>query len=249
MLFVEPGKLPTHLLLGERKAATSWIWKQFSDHPDVYVLPKKEIYFFNHHYHKGLRWYRSKFPTDKRVVMDTTPDYFFDECFERIKEDLPNAKLIVCLRHPIERAYSQWKFGCFCGRCDEEFIDAWERDWNRVRTRGLCDEHLSCFLKHYELGTSLLVVLYDDLLNDPLEFINRIYDYVGVPRHSSRFFDKKWMPGEVSETGTEDDYEEISNRRMSDSDYSTLNEYYASSMVSTEKMLESNRMFLSDRLS
>ena len=223
--------------MGVRKSATSWIWKQFTDHPDVYTLPEKEVYFFNKNYKKGLNWYRSKFTTNQGVVLDTTPDYFFKGACDRIKNDLPDAKLLVCLRNPIDRAYSHWKFGCFVGNCSEEFIDAWNKDWNRVRTRGLYDNHLGCYLQHYRLGDSFLALLYDDLQADPLMFVNKIQDYLEVPRRLSGFFDKKWMPGEVSETNTEKDYEAISKRRMSRSDCITLKAYYNNSIINTENIL------------
>jgi hypothetical protein len=231
------GKKPTHLLLGTRKSATSWIWKQFSDHPDVYVHPEKEIYFFNNYYDKGLSWYQNQFPTKKRVVLDTTPDYFYQECAERIKKDLPNAKLLVNLRNPIDRAYSHWKFGCFVGNCDEDFIKAWKRDWNRIRTRGLYDKHLESFLDHYKLDRSFLALSYDALLHKPFQFINQIYKFVGVPRHSSQFFEKKWMPGEISATGKEEVYKPISERKMPDHEYKTLKNYYSSSIRRTEEIL------------
>ncbi len=232
MLFSKnKGSLPTHLLLGVRKGASSWIWKQFSDHPDVYVHPKKEPAFFNINYHRGLGWYKEQFRTKKKVVIDTTPDYFNQDLASKIKKDLPNAKLFVCLRNPIERAYSHWKFGYYLvNTCNRSFMQSWNEDWKKIRTRGLYDQHLKAF-------QNSKVLLYDDLLLDPLSFINEIYDFVGVKRHDSKFFQKKWMPGGISTNEKEKEYEKISKQRMNENEYHILKNYYSQSIKNTEEIL------------
>lgn len=224
-------KKPTHLLLGVRKGASSWIWKQFCDHPEVYVHPKKELYFFNKNYNRGLKWYFDLFNTECDKIVETTPDYFDKELALIIKKDLPSAKLFVCLRNPIERAYSHWKFGFYLvGTCKKNFIQSWNENWNKIRTRGLYDKHLVAF-------GNVKVFLYDDLIEDSLLFINKIYDFVGVKRHVSKFYQEKWMPGGISENGKEKEYEKISKQKMSKVDYEIVKDYYFQSIKNTEEIL------------
>lgn len=241
MLFANCN-LPTHLLVGTRKSATSWIWKQFSDHPDVFVPTCKELYFFNKFYDNGLGWYKLQFNTKKKKILDTTPDYFFEECAERIKKDIPNAKIFVCLRNPIDRAYSHWKFATFLGNCDKSFMSAWDNDWNRLRTRGLYDQHIKAYTDRFKC----LVMLYDDLIDGPVNFMNEIYDFVGVSRHRSKFFEKKWMPGEISNNGMEKSYEKISNQKMSIKERDLLFKYYKSSILKTEDILNKTTGWLNE---
>lgn len=233
-------KLPTHLLLGVRKGATSWIWKQFTDHPEVYAHPKKEISYFNKHISKGLNWYRKQFDTDKEIILDATPDYFYFTHAREIKKTIRNANVLVCLRNPIERAYSHWKFGKYIGTCKQSFKDSWDSDWHGVRTRGLYDKHLSAFLEFFDIK----VVLYDNLIKDPNSFIGDVYDLFGVTKHQSEFFGKKWMPGEVSKKNKEKEYETISRMKMSEQDHQMVKDYYVLSIQNTSEILSEKLTWL-----
>ena len=229
--FNHSGKKPTHLLIGARKSATSWIWKQLGDHPDVYAHPAKEIYYFNAKYKMGMDWYVEQFKTNRSVVFEATPDYFQEQYAKTIRRDLPEAKLIVCLRNPIERAYSHWKFGCYVGNCHLDFMSAWNNDWMSIRTRGLYHRHLKAFHR-------LEVLLYDDLQDDPQSFVENLYQFLGVKKHRSRFFAKKWIPGKVSQNSRDDEYRLISEKKMPDCEYRIVADYYKDTIELTEGVLE-----------
>ena len=85
-------------------------------HPRVAVFREKELHFFDLQYQKGFRWYVDCFAgTDARknsrraIRGEATPEYIFHpHAVARIKADLPEVKLIVLLRNPVERAYSQY---------------------------------------------------------------------------------------------------------------------------------------------
>src|SRR5437016_10638114 len=94
------------------KAGTTLLYDLFHQHPDVCMArAKKEVHFFDVHYHRGIRWYESQFdPCGARVAGEITPNYLYDpRCPARIHRHLPDARMIVCLRDPITRAYSQFK--------------------------------------------------------------------------------------------------------------------------------------------
>lgn len=226
--------LPTHLLIGVRKSATSWIWKQFTDHPEVYAHPEKELYFFNNKYNFGLNWYSNQFQTNKKKILEATPDYFNFDCASKIKNSIPNIKLMVCLRNPIDRAFSHWKFGCYVGNCNMDFLKAWKSNWNDIRNRGLYHIHLQSFKN---LNLNLNVYFYDDLLNDSKLFIDKIYDDMCVSRHCSIYFKNKWMPGGVSENFKDEYYKSISEQPMSEIEKRILHDFYFSSIKETEKIL------------
>jgi hypothetical protein len=235
MLFHNKKNIPTHLLIGVRKSATTWIWKQFTDHPEVCTNPRKEIYFFNKFYDYGIEWYANQFKSNKKIILDATPDYFFNTLAYKIKKTIPESKLFVCLRNPIQRAYSHWKFGRFIKNCKKEFKESWDDDWNFIKTRGMYDVHLESFLKYYELESNFKVFFYDDLLENPYLFIKDIFKFVGVNEHKSFFFKKKWMPGGVSENNREKIYESIDNKKIEN--FKFIKEYYFDSIKNLEKIL------------
>lgn len=188
--------LPTHIYLGARKAASTWIWTQFIEHPEICVSQKKEIYYFNVHHNKSLNWYANQFTCkDKKCVVDMTPDYFNETCLKRIYKKLPNAKFFVCLRNPIQRSFSQWKFARFIKNCNSEnFFLTWSQDWNSIRTQGLYDKHLNDFYSYFN-NSNILILFYDDIKTNPVLFLEKIYNFLNVKNIFSDVVDNVVMPG------------------------------------------------------
>ena len=100
------------IVIGAIKAATTWLQAQLKQHPDVFV-PDIEPHFFTRDHDRGWGWYRSLFPDAKRdgeLWGEKTADYLAKpEAARRIAQEYPDAKLIVQLRNPIDRAYSDYK--------------------------------------------------------------------------------------------------------------------------------------------
>jgi hypothetical protein len=108
--------LPNFLVLGAAKAGTTTLCHLLSQHPDVYLSPRKELHYFSFdavHRH-GLKWYRSWFETagSARAVGEASTTYtlrkLFPQAPDRISETLPNARLIYLVRHPVDRMESVW---------------------------------------------------------------------------------------------------------------------------------------------
>jgi hypothetical protein len=103
---------PSFLVLGAPKAGTTSLHHWLGQHPDVLLAEPKEPHFFDAHYHRGLDWYwRTHFAgwTGQRAVGEATPSYLpLGFVAPRIARDLPDCRLIVSLRHPVQRAYSSW---------------------------------------------------------------------------------------------------------------------------------------------
>jgi sulfotransferase family protein len=149
---MRPGiTLPTFLGIGVPRAGTTWLHTLLSSHPQAYLpTRRKEVRFFDRHFGEGLEWYGEFFGPPEalegcRAIGEISPQYLYGaECPDRIAEVLPGAKLVVMLRHPVDRAYSQFGFvvqrrnyrGSF-----EEFL--------RTRPRALEMGFYSAPLKHY----------------------------------------------------------------------------------------------------
>ncbi len=113
--------LPDFIIIGTAKGGTTSLYNYLAQHP--YILPaiRKEVRFFDDHFHRGLTWYRAFFATQvtrrllvqrsgSRVVTgESSPFYLYHPVVaERVHRALPRAKLIVLLRNPIDRAYSYY---------------------------------------------------------------------------------------------------------------------------------------------
>lgn len=114
--------LPDFLIIGAQKSGTTSLYNYLSMHPGVITAFRKELNFFDFGFHRGSLWYKSYFPTlfykrhkqtvlgtDKVLTGEATPQYLFHPLApERVKKMVPNAKFIIMLRNPIDRAYSHY---------------------------------------------------------------------------------------------------------------------------------------------
>jgi hypothetical protein len=103
-------RLPDFLILGAAKAGTSSIHAWLATHPDIQMAEPKETNFFSINYGEGLGNYLACFPdSERRLRGEATPSYLhLPHVAARIAETLPDARLIVVLREPVERAFSDW---------------------------------------------------------------------------------------------------------------------------------------------
>jgi len=108
---------PNFIGIGAAKCGTTWMHNLLQQHPEIYMPTKrKEIDFFNmdSNYTKGLDWYESFFPDDfiadrYIAIGEFTPRYLNKlDAPQRIAQISSIQKLIVMLRNPVERAYSQY---------------------------------------------------------------------------------------------------------------------------------------------
>ena len=114
--------LPDFLILGSgRCGTTSLVELYLRSNSNIIPSNNNEIFFFDIHYNKTLNWYRLFFPTylkkyirkisgKKTLVCDATGNYFFHPYApKRIKKILPDVKLILMMRNPVERTISQYR--------------------------------------------------------------------------------------------------------------------------------------------
>ena len=104
------------LIIGAQKSGTTAAAFNLSRHPELGVFDgltkfgQREIEFFNQHWTEGVSWYKSHFDYSKTIIGEKTAELIHRTiAHARMHEVVPNAKLILFLRSPVERAYSQWK--------------------------------------------------------------------------------------------------------------------------------------------
>lgn len=172
---------PNFLYIGTSKAGSTWIFKVLSWHPQIHMYGGKDLNFFTHEYGNGWDWYVNQFnPTSSQpVVGEVSHSYLASpEACERIHAHLPNAKLMVCLREPVERTFSQYldglKNGKMHGSLDEELertISLTER--NRYGT------HLQMYLDRFP-REQVHIASFDELSAEPEVFAAKMFAFLGV---------------------------------------------------------------------
>ena len=104
-------RLPDLLVLGTQKGGTSSLRRLLLEHPGLFMAAQKEVHFFSKHWERSVDWYAHHFRDAPQELFcgESTPFYLFhQEAPPRIHSLIPQAKLIVLLRDPVERALSQY---------------------------------------------------------------------------------------------------------------------------------------------
>lgn len=177
--------LPNFLIIGAQKSGSSWFSENLADHPDVFVAPS-ELYFFNREFERGVEWYEALFEnaTGEKRVGDGTPGYIsHPEAPARIRATLgPDVKMIGCLRHPIDRAYSafwnylSWERIPKNSDFRQMFLETEELE---MRSRGFYFEQLARYLEHFP-RENLLLFVYEEDLKRGAETIRECYEFLDV---------------------------------------------------------------------
>ncbi len=169
--------------IGAQKSGTSWAYTCLYDHPQV-CAPLKEIHFFSRsRFEKGQEWYESHFnkcePASVKGEFSTS--YLSSpEAPYRIHAAYPNAKLIAILRNPIDRAYSQYRNAIKAGEIPESMsFETFATQEKSVLEQGKYAEQLDRYFSLFP-REQLLVLVYEDIKKDPIAFMRRMYDFLGV---------------------------------------------------------------------
>jgi sulfotransferase family protein len=206
--------LPNFIVIGAAKAGTTALYWYLSEHPAVYMSPVKETNFFAygrdtegrllygdpevHHFPiQTMAEYERLFDqADGAVgIGEASPIYL--ECpqaADRIRAAVPSVRIIASLRHPVERAYSDYLM--HLRHRGERFDPA--RDltvtapWAAPDSRWMQVSRYHAQLERYYAAfprTHIHVSLFDDLRHDALGMVQEVYRFVGVESAFAPDFD------------------------------------------------------------
>jgi hypothetical protein len=182
--------LPNTIICGVTKGGTTTLWSYFREHPQARVARRKEVHFFDYesHYARGLAYYARQFRgrraaagAGRLAIVDATPSYYLLPAVpQRIREHLPDARLIFVFRNPLDRCYSNYWMGYANGRPDDSFDEAIRRPESRHLLVGsyyadAVERYLRIFPRE-----QLLLLLTDELRANPGDVRRRCYAHAGI---------------------------------------------------------------------
>lgn len=178
---------PHFIIIGAVKGATTWSARALARHPAVFI-PGPEPHFFSSEFANGPDWYLDLFAdaAPGAVIGEKSADYLaHPDAAARMAAFVPDARLIVQLRNPIERAYSDYcmlyRRGTVRERPAAYFSpkrSGAERE--RFLTGGLYADHLRRFYDRYA-REQLLVLFVEEITATPTPVFNRILSHIGLP--------------------------------------------------------------------
>ena len=202
--------LPDFFIIGAPKSGTTALHAALSDHPGLYLSGVKEPKFFlcdgppprhggpgDAHSYREWVWradeYEALFDAAPEGVLrgESTAFYLQDlESHRRIAEAVPGARLIMILRDPVDRAYSNWAhlwadglepISDFLAACDEEpkrTAAGWAPIW-RYRETGRYGHQIRHLRTHFP-REQLHIVRYKELVDQPAATLDGVCRFLGV---------------------------------------------------------------------
>jgi len=207
------------IVLGTARAGTTFLYYLLSQHPQV-RLPAgvKETWFFDGpDYERGIAYYFEKYfqgpqgRTGSRDVWgEVASSYLYVPYVpERIYAVFPETKLIVILRDPIDRAFSDW-WMMYNARVEPlRFEDAIQENLRRIQTGpkfykpeewyehlyfikehkrlnyrtyvdyGYYEEQLERYLQLFP-KENILLLQFEHFTRDPKKIVRRVFEFLGL---------------------------------------------------------------------
>ncbi len=209
--------MPDFMIIGTQKGGTTSLYKYLIEHPSIAPIYIKEPHFFDIYFHKGPVWYRSHFPTSIKkyytehvqkldfITGEASPYYMFHPlAAERVAKTLPHVKLILVLRNPVDRAYSQYQHQRRQPGVEPlSFDEAVDREEERLAgeekklienpkyssfnhrhysylARGRYIEQIPAWLKHFP-REQFLFLKSEELFSAPADILRQTHEFLGVP--------------------------------------------------------------------
>lgn len=193
---VSRNGIPNLFYIGTAKAGSTWIYNVLTHHPEIYMAPGKGLYFFDGHYDRGMPWYLSHFQAanGQPVLGEVSHSYLYsgDAC-QRIAELSPAARVMVCLRDPVDRAFSSYLDAIKNGQFDGKFDAALEAIPS-ILDRGRYATYLRPYVETFG-RENIHIGVFDELAARPRVFARKLYEFLGVePLELPDRMTKKMMP-------------------------------------------------------
>lgn len=190
------------ICIGAAKSGTTWLSDVLNQHPDVYIAARKEVHYFNPFHPitfapnknrlRGEAWYHGFF--DKALPTQIKADFSTSYLqFPSVASDLsgynPNAKVMVMLRNPCERAFSYYNFLFSRGLIGErDFLKAFH-EHKFIGEGGLYYKQLLSFFEAF--SADQIGVFFFDELRKPEKLMNRICEFLEIETFDFQIPDKK----------------------------------------------------------
>jgi hypothetical protein len=169
------------------KGATTWSARALARHPAVFI-PGPEPHYFSSEFASGPDWYLDLFAGagEGAVIGEKSADYLaHPDAAARMAAFVPDARLIVQLRNPIERAYSDYCMLYRRGTVRERPAAYFSpknggAERERFLTGGLYADHLRRFYGRFS-REQILVLLVEEITSSPTPVFNSILSHIGLP--------------------------------------------------------------------
>lgn len=191
---------PTFFVIGAAKAGTTSLSRLLAQHPQICFSKPKEPRFFSHNenYLRGWEWYQAFFQVNgsTRAIGEGSVHYsmvgLFPETASRIARDIPEAKIIYIVRHPMDRIAAHYRMYRKDARLYTSLPilvrkpDLWpnfigaSQYWRQIQV-----------YRNFFPDERIQVLFFDEFFQNPGQAVKACYQFLGVnpdvrPKNSRR---------------------------------------------------------------
>lgn len=216
--------LPDFLIIGAQKCGTTSLYLTLAQHLNVRPAYVKEVRYFNNFFEKGVNWYRSHYPSylyrylnnklygRDFITGEGEPSYLPNPIVpQRVFDLIPEVKLIVMLRNPVDRAYSHYNHRLSRGREKLSFEEVVKLDkeklkngWGNLKTgdykslgtmhysylpRGIYVDQLKLWMGVFP-KEQFLIIKAEDYFSDTRTIFNKVLTFLNLPESDLVTFKK-----------------------------------------------------------
>ena len=194
---------PHFIGLGTAYAGIGAVAKLLASHPEIPdSIPSLNFFNTDVYDRKGVAWYDANFQTlnNRKLTGEFSVGYLSGPAVaEKIFQFNPETKLFALIRHPLDRAIAQYahvkqfKSGQRYRNCSEYLTAV-----PMAQSIGLYGQHLRNYFGYFSY-LQLQVIVYEDLLREPLKVIQELYNFLEIdnnylPRALATFAPKPAEP-------------------------------------------------------
>jgi hypothetical protein len=192
------------LVLGAEKSGTTWLADMLRQHPQIFIPAQKELFYFNAQFFESpeldnynhslpLSWYLAHFEGAEagQLRAEASPAYIWDPAASQAIHAFNAAlKLIVLLRDPVERAFSQYRYYIQRGTLsDLSFESALEQRPDLI-SRGQYAEQLARYTALFP-EDQLFIGFFDDIQQDNRALLLSVHNFLALEPHIPQNIDAR----------------------------------------------------------
>jgi hypothetical protein len=197
-------------LVGAARCGTTSLYNYLNNCEDVFLPKVKEPNFFSNvdspksedfELPKPDKSYHSKIINSKEIYDslyqdaainqlkgDTSPSYLWDrKVAKKLYDHNPHAKIIISLRHPVERAYSHYIMNYYTGADSNKSFQEALND-QKIEMWGTCNQYLEMSAYFHQVNayyeifpkSQIKILIYEDWTKDVRMKVNEVFEFLGL---------------------------------------------------------------------
>ena len=256
-------KWPNFFIVGAPKAGTTSLYEYLKDIPGIYMSPVKEPKYFSKFktagFRKKKRYSEEEYldlfngAKDEKFLGEATPGYLIDpDSPFLIHDTVPNAKILITLRDPVERLFSGYLMHLRLGNFKKSFREEVE-DTKKSRPRflgqGLYYNNVKRYLNTFG-SNHVKILIFEEWIKDPKNVVLEILQFLGINYNLEQLNEEARNTFSVSRGSAATSIMrsskiiEFAHKFLSSSTRSNLKEKFLTNKSEKPKMEKEDRNFL-----